>query len=218
LARRRAAQRPFHRDAPLLACALASEERAGRAGGARVVRVGLAATLSPPEEPFVSFGLAGALAAGLEPGTLLTARRIVDEDGRTLWEGEPLAVPAARPVVLCGAGRVVDEPGDREALAMRSGAAAVDMESGRLAASGRLVGAVKAVSDTPARPLGRLAAAAKPDGGVDWGVVAGALAREPQVALRAAAAARRGLVSLERGAAWLVASGDVRSSTPAPGL
>ena len=216
MARRRAAQRPFHRDAPLLACALASEERAGRAGGARVVRVGLAATLPLPAEPFVAFGLAGALVPGLEPGTLVTARRIVDADGRTLWEGEPVAVPAARAFVLCSAGRVVDRPADRQALAARSGAEVADMESGRLAASARLVGVVKAISDSPARPLGRLAGAATPDGEVDWRVVARAVAAEPRVALGAAVAARRGLASLERAAASLAALRETRPPRSTP--
>ena len=151
---------------------------------------------------------------------LVSARRIVDEAGRTLWEGEPLAVPGARAVVLCGARDVVDEPAEREALAARSGADAVDMESARLAASGRLLGAVKAVSDTSTRRLGRLAAAATPDGGLDWRVVATAFATEPRAALRAALAVRRGLSSLERAAAWFAESavqGDERPSSAIPG-
>lgn len=168
-----------------------------------------------PEEPVVSFGLAGALVAGLEPGTLVTARRIVDEEGRTLWEGDPLLVPAARPVVLCAAVRVVDAPSDRGALAARSGAEVVDMESGRLASAGRLMGAVKAISDTPDRPLGRLASAATPDGGVDWRVAASALVHERRTAVRAAVAARRALGSLERAAASLARAPDTGASPSA---
>ena len=186
---------------PLLACALAAEERAARRGGARVVRLGLGATAPLPAEPLVAFGLAGALVAGLEPGTLVAAYRIVDEHGRTLWEGDALEVAGARPVVLCGARRVVDAAPDRRALAVRSGGEAVDIESGRLAASGRLVGAVKAISDTPERPLGRLAAAATPAGDVDWRAVAAAVATEPRTAFRTAIGARRALASLERAAA-----------------
>ena len=137
----------------------------------------------------------------------MSARRIVDEGGRTLWEGEALAVPGAPAIALCGAQHVVDEPAERAALAARSGADAVDMESARLAASGRLVGAVKAVSDTSTRRLGRLAAAATPNGGLDRRVVASAFLTEPRVAFRAAVGARRGLSSLERAAAWFAASG-----------
>jgi hypothetical protein len=180
------------------------------------VRIGLAATGPVPEEPVVSFGLAGALVAGLEPGMLVTARRVVDEEGRTLWEGDPVLVPAARPVVLCAAVRVVDAPRDRGALAARSGADVVDMESGRLASAGRLVGAVKAISDTPDRPLGRLASAATPDGDVDWRAVGSAFVRERRAALRAAIAARRALASLERAAASLAETRDTGSSQSTP--
>jgi nucleoside phosphorylase len=169
----------------------------------RVVRAGLGANAPLPDGRLVSFGLAGALVAGLEPGDLVTAREIVDGEGRRLWAGEPLPVPGARVAVLCGAGRVVDDPGDRRRLATRSGADAVEMESGVIAASGRLAGAVKAISDTPARPVGRLARAATPAGDVNWAALAAAFATQPVVSVRAARGARRALASLERGAAAL---------------
>ncbi len=130
--------------------------------------MGLGARLPIPEGEVVSFGLAGALVSDLRPSALVSARRIVDEDGRMLWEGRPLAIPGAREVVLCGAARVVDDARERARLAERSGAQAVDMESARLAASGALVGAVRAISDSVTCPVGRLASAAKGDGSVDW--------------------------------------------------
>lgn len=192
---------------PTLACALEVEERAALRGGARVARVGLRASLPLPEGPIAGFGLAGALVAGLEPGTLVTATRVVDEDGEVLWEGEPLEVPGARPGVVCAATRVVDEPADRALLAERTGAVAVDMESGRLAQSGRLAGVVRAISDTPDRPVGCLACASTPEGGVAWPMVAKALVTEPLNAVRASVGARRGLAALERAAAALAARG-----------
>jgi len=79
----------------ILACALAVEEKAARDGGAHAARVGLSACLPLPEGRLVSFGLAGALVSGLAPGTLVSARRIVDADGTVLWEQEPLRVPGA---------------------------------------------------------------------------------------------------------------------------
>jgi len=133
----------------------------------------------------------------------VTASEIVDEEGRHLWAGKPLVVPGSRVAVVCAAARVVDDPGERRALAGRTGAAAVDMESGALAATGRLAGAVKAISDTPARPVGRLARAATPAGDVDWAAVAAAFATQPLASLRAARAARRALASLERAAVAL---------------
>lgn len=189
-------------DPPLtLACALEVEERAARRGGARAARVGLAASLPLPDGPLAGFGLAGALVPGLEPGTLITATRIVDEEGAVLWEGKPLAVPGARPAVLCAVDHVVDEPRERARLAERTGAVAADMESGRLVASGRLAGTIRAISDTPARPVGRLAGASTLAGGVAWLTVLQAIVTEPHVALRATLGARRALAALERAAA-----------------
>jgi adenosylhomocysteine nucleosidase len=165
--------------------------------------VGLRASLPPPDGWFVSFGLAGGLAAGLRPGTLLTAERLVDASGRTLWEGDPLPVEDAHPAVICAVDGVVDDPAERRALAEQSGAVAVDMESGVLAASGRLVGIVRAVSDTPEQPVGCLACAARPDGGTDWKVVARAFASEPVKSARTALGARRAFGALERAATAL---------------
>jgi hypothetical protein len=186
-----------------LACALEVEERAARKGGARAARVGLAAAMPPPAGPLASFGLAGALVPELPPGSLVTATRIVGEDGTVLWAGEPLVVPGARHGVLCGASRVVDRPADRTALAARTGAVAVDMESGVLARTGRLTGAVRAISDDASQPLGRLARAATPDGRVAWREVVAAFVTQPARSLRSARAARRGIAALERAAAAL---------------
>ena len=180
-----------------LACALASEERAARKGGAQATRVGLGAGLALPGGRMAGFGLAGALVDGLEPGTIVTATRIVDETGATLWEGEPLSVPGARPAVICAATRVVDGALERAGLAARTGADAVDLESGRLAASRRLAGVVRAISDTPGRPVGRLARASRGDGRVRWGVVLHSFVTEPRTAVRAARDARRALAALE---------------------
>jgi adenosylhomocysteine nucleosidase len=186
-----------------LACALAVEEDAARRAGAPAARVGLQAGLPLPDGQLVSFGLAGALVSGLAPGTLLTARRVVDADGTVLWEDEPLRVPGALTAVVCDAGVVVDDPVERRELARRTGAAAADTESATLAATGRLAGVVRAISDTPERPVGRLAQAATPDGGTDWAVVARAFATEPRTSIRTALSARRGLTSLRHAAAAL---------------
>jgi adenosylhomocysteine nucleosidase len=186
-----------------LACALAVEEGAARSGNARAARVGLRAGLPLPEGRLVSFGLAGALVSGLEPGTLVSARRIVDADGTVLWEQEPLRVPGALSAVVCDAGLVVDDPSARRELARETGAVAVDTESAALAATGRLAGVVRAISDTPERPVGRLAHAALPDGRTDWRAVARAFLAEPRATIRTALAARRALASLRAAAAAL---------------
>lgn len=191
-------------DAPLtLACALEIEERAARSAGARTARVGLGACLPLPAGGLVSFGLAGALDPTLRTGEIVSADRVVDERGNVLWEGRALPVLGARTGTVCSARRIVDAAPERAELAARTGALAVEMESATLAASGRLAGVVRAISDTPARPIGRLARAALVDGGTSWRAVAAAAVREPLTAARAARGARAALAALRRAAAEL---------------
>jgi hypothetical protein len=204
LAARETADTAVEHGAPLmLACALAVEEKAARDGGARVARIGLGACLPLPEGRLVAFGLTGALVTGLAPGTLVTARRVVDADGTVLWEDKPLEVPGALPGVVCDAGAAVDDSVARRELADKTGAVAVDMESATLAATGRLAGVIRAVSDTPEEPIGLLATAARPDGRADWGVVLRALLNEPRQTLRTAVATRHALASLRSAATAL---------------
>ena len=160
------------------------------------MRVGLGARGDLPPGSLVSFGLAGALVDGLEPGTLVVGNRVVDESGGVLWEGEPPALSGARAVVVCAAGRIVDDAKERAELSRASNAEAIDLESGRLAASGRLVAVVRAISDSPARPAGRLAHAARPDGETDWTAVAVALLRAPRATVRTGLGGRAALRSL----------------------
>jgi adenosylhomocysteine nucleosidase len=187
----------------MLACALAVEEKAARAGGARAARIGPGAGLPLPEGRLVAFGLTGALVDGLAPGTLVTARRLVDEEGTVLWEDEPLHVPGAVTGVVCDAGAIVDDAAARLELARRTGAVAVDMESATLAATGRLAGVIRAVSDTPEEPIGRLGQAALPDGRTNWRTVLRALLTEPRATVRTALATKQALTSLRSAAASL---------------
>ena len=183
-------------DGLTFACAMTVEERIARRLG-RTALVGLGASRGVPEGRLVSFGIAGALAADLPIGTVIDATRVVDESGTVLWEGGPLGAPSARHGTILGATRIVDDPLERARLHERTGAAAVDMESGPLARSGRLVGCIRAVSDTPARRLGGVARGATPDGRVDVVGFLRGFAREPLVTLRAAIGARRALKRLE---------------------
>ncbi len=178
------------------ACAMTVEERIARRLG-RTALVGLGAANGVPEGRLVSFGIAGALSEDLPIGTLIDATRVVDESGATLWEGGPLGAAPARTGTILGASRIGDDPSERARLQAQTGADAVDMESGPLARSGRLVGCLRAVSDTPTRRLGGVARGAKPNGEVDYlGFLRGFL-REPLVTARAALGARRALKSLE---------------------
>jgi len=178
------------------ACAMTVEERIAQRLG-RTALVGLGASRGVPEGRLVSFGIAGALSGDLPIGTVIDATRVVDESGAVLWEGGPLGAGTARPGTILGASRIVDDPAERARLRERTGAEAVDMESGPLARSGRLAGCLRAISDTPTRRLGGVAQGATADGRVDaLGFLRG-FAREPVVTLRAALGARRALKALE---------------------
>ena len=175
------------------ACATAAEQRAARRAGVRSALVGLGARNGVPEGPVVSFGLTGALRDGLAPGTVVDATRIVDVEGTVLWEGGPLGVPGAEAVTILAAEAIVDDPAERRRLYERTGADAADLESGPLARSGRLEGVLRAVSDTPSRPLDGIAGGLKADGAYDWPGLARAFARSPRGFVRAATDARRAL-------------------------
>jgi hypothetical protein len=183
-----------------VACALEVEERVARKAGLRTALIGLGVTRPVPDGPLLSFGFAGGLVPQLERGALLTASRIVSDTGETLWEGEPIEVDGAETAVICSTDRVIDSPEERLRLAERTGAVAVEMESGKLAATGRLAGTVRAVSDSPHRPLGGLATSVRADGSTDWGVVARSLVREPVRTGRAIVGAQKAMSSLHRAA------------------
>jgi adenosylhomocysteine nucleosidase len=183
-------------DGLTFACAMTVEERiAGRLG--QTALVGLGASKGVPAGRLVSFGIAGALSADLPIGTVIDATRVVDESGAVLWEGGPLGAARSRTGTILGASRIVDDPAERARLHAQTGADAVDMESGPLARSGRLVGCLRAISDTPTRRLGGVASGARADGTVDPVGFLRGFVREPLVTIRAAIGARRALKSLE---------------------
>jgi adenosylhomocysteine nucleosidase len=180
----------------VLACATTTEARVGRRRGATAKVVGVGCSRGVPEGAVVSFGLAGALHDGLACGDVLDAVRVVDERGATLWEGAPVGAAGARTATILAADRVVDDPEERRRLHERTGADAVDMESGALARAGCLSGVVRAVSDTPSRTLGPLGRALDANGRVRPAAVADAVA-SPVGTARALRGIRRGLRGLE---------------------
>jgi hypothetical protein len=179
-----------------LACATKTEERVARKLGAPTALVGIGARRALPEGPVVSFGLAGGLHDGLECGEVLDATRVVDSDGVVLWEGGPLGVAGARTATILAVDEIVDDPAERRTLHERTGADAIDMESGALARTGRLAGCLRAISDTPNRPLGPLTEMMDANGKVRPGGIARALAA-PRRTGRALADVRRALTALQ---------------------
>ena len=172
-------------DGLTFACATRAEERAARRAGLPTALIGLGGANGVPPGGLVSFGLAGGL-DGLESGTVLDVRRVVGEDGTVLWEGPGLGVPGARPATVVAAGGVVDAPADRRRLFERTGAEAVDLESGALARTGRLRGGLRVISDTPERTLQGLWKGVTPQGRYDWVALAAAFSRSPLGCGRAA--------------------------------
>jgi len=177
------------------ACALPAERRAARHLG-RTTLVGMACVHGVPDEPVVSFGVAGSLRDDLPVGTVIDAARVVDESGAVLWEGEPLGVRGARAGTILGASRIVDDPAERARLHAETGADAVDMESGVYARAGKLEGCIRAISDTPSRTLGPLAQAFGPDGRVAVGGLVRALVQSPGESVRAIRDVRTALGAL----------------------
>jgi adenosylhomocysteine nucleosidase len=183
-------------DGVIFACATAAEERAARRAGLRTSLIGLAGANGLPEGELVSFGLAGSL-DDLGPGAIVDASRVVDERGETLWEGDGLGVRGAvRGTVLAG-DRIVDDPAERRRLHAVTGADVVDLESGVLARSGRLRAVVRAVSDTPDRPLEGLQTVVRRDGRTDVLGLMRVLAKGRRRAWRAVNDARCALRALE---------------------
>jgi adenosylhomocysteine nucleosidase len=151
-------------DGLTFACATTAEERVAKRLGLRTVRVGVRAANGVPEVRLVSFGLAGALDEAYRVGDVIDATRVVDEHGATLWEGPGLGVASARAATVLGVDRLVHDAADRRRLRESSGAAAVDMESGVLARSGRLAGVVRAVSDGAESAIEGVDTTVHPDG------------------------------------------------------
>jgi adenosylhomocysteine nucleosidase len=178
------------------ACATGPEERAARRAGYRAERVGVCVRRGAPAGELVSFGVAGGM-NGLEIGALIDATRVVDEHGSVLWVGEGLGVTGARPGTILAMDHLVDDPEELRRLHERTGADAVDMESGVLAATGRLRGCLRAISDTPSQPLGPLARAVTPEGRPRPLGFLGALVRHPAATIGALGNVRRALKALE---------------------
>ena len=154
-------------DGLTFACATTAEERVARKAGLRAVRVGVRAVNGVPDGRLVSFGVAGALHDGLAIGDVVDATRVVDASGATLWEGAPLGVRGARTGTVLASNELVHDADERRRLHKASGADAVDMESGTLAATGRLAGVVRAISDVPSSAIEGVESTVHPDGRTD---------------------------------------------------
>ena len=185
-------------DGLTFACATTAEERVARKAGLRAVRVGVRAVNGVPDGRLVSFGVAGALHDGLAIGDVVDATRVVDASGATLWEGAPLGVRGARTGTVLASNELVHDADERRRLHESSGADAVDMESGRLAASGRLAGVVRAISDLPSSAIEGVDSIVHPDGRTDVAGLLRWIVTRRGDAIRSMRDAVRSLSALER--------------------
>ncbi|UPY39093.1 nucleoside phosphorylase [Sediminicoccus sp. KRV36] len=136
----------------------------------------------------LSFGIAGGLAPGMQAGALLLASAIWEE-GEVLavdvpWQAALAGRIPARLGLLAASGSLLADAAAKAALHGRSGALAVDMESGAAArfaaARGIPFAALRAVADGPDQALPRAAAVGlNPDGSPAPLRVLGALLRHP---------------------------------------
>lgn len=182
----------------------------------------------------LSWGIAGALDPQLRPGTLIVPAAVVGTQGdvhelapemlvlaggasapgivlpsRPRRRGDgPASAPAHTRLLIAGSDVVVITPAAKAELRRRTGAAAVDMESHRLAAVSARAGlpclAVRAISDPADRALPALSAGALgPDGRPRIGAVLARLLRRPGdlPALIAAARDSRAALTALRSAA-----------------
>jgi uridine phosphorylase len=185
---------------PTFACATTAEERVARRAGLPAARIGIRGAAGLPGGRLVSFGLAGALHDGLRLGDVLDATRVVDAAGVTLWEGPPLGAPGARPATVLASGELVHDAAERSRLHRSSGADAVDMESGVLAASGRLAGVLRVVADVPASAIDGVDTTVHPDGRTDVAAFVRWLVTRRGHAVRSVRDALAALRSLQRAA------------------
>jgi adenosylhomocysteine nucleosidase len=183
-------------------------------GGHRARIEAAAARLLAVDTDFLSFGIAGGLAPGLGPGTLLLPRRVRDEDGTIFlvdetWHARIRAALLAiglTPVEadIVGAPRAVADAAAKAALHRQSGAVAVDLESAILAAAARRAGrpflVLRAIADPAGQSLPPAAGIAlAEEGHPDWGGVLMSVLREPgqiPALVRLAGTTRRALAAL----------------------
>jgi adenosylhomocysteine nucleosidase len=122
----------------------------------------------------LSIGLAGALAPGLRPGDLLVPEAILAAGTRYPADaalGSRLGFPL-QPTALAGADTVIASPAGKARLHQQTGAAAVDMESHRVArvAAARSLPflAIRIIADPAGRAIPSAAdGAVRADGSVD---------------------------------------------------
>ena len=154
----------------------------------------------------LSFGIAGGLDTGLEPGALVVATRVRAPGGAwpadMAWSSALVRASGARLGVVAGANAVVSAPGAKRSLRLMTDALVVDMESAVAAAfaasRGLPFAVLRAVADTAEEVLPRAAAVGlSRTGRPAPGRVAMALLRRPNELPALVQVAKRSRTALE---------------------
>ena len=161
---------------------------------------------------FLSFGIAGGLAARATPGSLLVADAVVAQGSRwpvdAAWAASLAgSVPGAVREPIAGVDAVMASPAEKIALGLATGAYAVDMESHVVAAfaAAHLVpfAVFRVVADPATQALAPATVVGmRADGTINQRAVVGSLLRAPwqlPLLLRNALAARAAMRALLRG-------------------
>ena len=139
----------------------------------------------------VSFGTAGGLMPSLEPGALVLADSVVRDDGKVFQASKPWLERMEKAVdgavtgaAIAGSDTVIGHPEAKRALAAKTSAVAVDMESHAVARAAEEAGVpflvVRVVADSLERTLPEwILGTVGESGGTRYGAVLSGLARHP---------------------------------------
>ena len=167
---------------PLLACAGARPARAAQ-GAADLIARGAQALLS--------FGFAGGLDPALRPGDIIVGAGVVGSDGKMRATDDALAQRLCAALdesgrqwsagLVAGVDQALATAAAKQALAARTGAVIVDMESHAVAAAGLPFAVLRVVVDPAERALpASVLAALDPSGRVNMAALAAGLLRHPR--------------------------------------
>ena len=172
-----------------------------------------AALIGAGAPALLSFGLAGGLDPALAPGALILADRVHAPDGTTYptdpdWRARVAATLAASEAAVVGREAALATVAEKRALFEATRAAAVDMESHRVAAAAAEAGVpflvIRAVADPAARalPAAALVGLDRHGRARPFAVLVRLLSRPAELPalIRLAGDARAGLSSLRRAA------------------
>jgi adenosylhomocysteine nucleosidase len=193
---------------PGIVVGMGAEARIARRFGFPVATPGGAkALLADGADGLISFGIAGGLAPGLKPGTLVVATEVVAEDGRRYptMDVSALVTEVIRAPIF-GGKAIVSRAEAKQALYHRTSAVAVDLESAEVARlcgdAGVPLAVIRTIGDPAERDLPPAALVGlRADGSVDLQAVLISVLRTPSqipALINVALDTRRALATLER--------------------